>query len=531
MERDHLSFPEALDELARRAGVEIRREAGAKGSVPGENERLVRAHDVAVRLYCETLESREGEAARAEIARRRFPPEIVRAYRLGAVPTAWEWLVSRARREGIGADVLERAGLAVRRDDGTHYDRFRDRLMFPIEIMGPRVIAFGGRVLGEGEPKYLNSPETPLFRKRKTLYGLPHASAAMRASREAILVEGYMDVLALASAGFANVVGALGTAFGPEHAQLLARAVDRVVVAFDGDAAGVKAMLASVGPLVSAGLDVRVVLLPAGEDPDSFVRAQGADAFRTAIDKSRGIVDALLGDEAYETPAGRDRALRRALGALAGLDDPIRRRVHLQEIAERTRVPVDLLDERLTALRDRERAPAHRDAPSPAARVERAKTRSSWNDAPDRTYLGILLHHEKQATGLLARVPPEEIVDPVVRRIVTRIQEHAGHGSLPTAAALLEELRDDEEAVSVVGEIAVAKDFDVEPERAAEVCVRRLAMRTLNAHAASLDREMRKAKAQGEEARSIELVQRRLEIMKRIEALRTESEPKTQGER
>ncbi len=320
--------------------------------------------------------------------------------------------MGRARRDGIGSDVLERAGLALRRDDGSHYDRFRDRLMFPIEAMGPKVIAFGGRVLGEGDPKYLNSPETPLFRKRKTLYGLPQASAAMRTSREAILVEGYMDVLALACAGFANSIGALGTAFGAEHAQVLSRAVDRVVVAFDGDAAGTKAMLASVGPLVSAGLEVRVVMLPQGEDPDSFVRTHGADGFRAALAKSQGVVDALLGEEAYESAAGRDRALRRALGALASLDDPLRRRVHLQEIAERTRVSVDLLEERLGKLREREHSPAPREeAPHPAAHVQRAESRPARaaavvprTNALDRTLLALLLHHEHLAPGILGRI-------------------------------------------------------------------------------------------------------------------------------
>ncbi|HET9887281.1 MAG TPA: toprim domain-containing protein, partial [bacterium] len=328
----------------------------AEKSAAADHDRLYRAHEIAATLYRKTLESSEGAAAREEIARRKFSPEIATEYRLGAAPEAWDRLVSAARREGIDGELLVRAGLAVRRESGSgHYDRFRGRLMFPIEAAGPRVIAFGGRVLGEGEPKYLNSPETQLFRKRKTLYGLPQASAGLREAKEAILVEGYMDVLALASAGFRNALGALGTAFTPEHAAALARIVPRVIVIFDADDAGDKAMLASAGPLLAAGLEVRVVTLPRGEDPDSFVRQSGADAFRALLETSHDVIAALLGDGAYENdPTAKDRAVQRAMTILAEIRDPYRREVYLQQIANQTRSSKDFLAE---LLGEKEREP------------------------------------------------------------------------------------------------------------------------------------------------------------------------------
>lgn len=353
MEHDHLSFPEALEELSKRTGIPLPVTQG-QSQAPGEYEKLYRAHEIASQLYRETLDGPGGQKAREEIARRRFDPGVVREFHVGAAPEAWDRLLSTARRADVSAEILEKAGLAIRRESGSgHYDRFRDRLMFPIEVMGARVVGFGGRVLGEGDPKYLNSPETPLFRKRKTLYGLPQASAKLRETKEAILVEGYMDVLALASVGMTNVIGALGTAFTPEHASVLARVVERVFVVFDGDAAGMKAMMASAGPLLGAGLDVRVVLLPPGEDPDSLIRDQGVEVFRSALAKNRSIVDALLGDEAYEGGAGRDRALRRALAAIAELDDPLRRSIYIQEIASRTGMQERVLEERVLADREK----------------------------------------------------------------------------------------------------------------------------------------------------------------------------------
>lgn len=514
MEHDHLSFPEALEELAKRAGIPITLGPPDKLAA-GEHDRLYRVHEIAARLFRETFEGEEGKLGRDEIAKRRFTPEVVREYRVGAAPASWDRLLSLARREGIGPDILEKAGLAIRRESGTgHYDRFRNRLMFPIETMGPRVIAFGGRVLDDSEPKYLNSPETILFRKRKTLYGMPQASAKLREKREAILVEGYMDVLALASVGIRNVIGALGTAFGAEHATMLARAVDRVFVVFDGDAAGTKAMLASAAPLLAAGLDVRVVAMPHGEDPDSLVRERGAEAFLEAMAKSRGVVDALLGEEAYESVAGRDRAARRALAALEGLDDPLRRRVYIQEIAARIGVPEEILEGRLTHGREpsREKAAARPRQFSPEAPARRAS-------ALDRAVLGVLVHAPTAGEMMLRDFGPESIEDPVVRRIVERVVEALAAGDPADANALLTTFAEDDEAATLLGAIATSEEFGRHAEQIARDCERQLAMRALESEEEGLLREMRKAKASGDDGRSLELGQERLEVRRRRDAL------------
>jgi DNA primase len=296
MEHDHLSFPEALRQLAVGAGIDLSPYEGRGGGASEEFDLLYKAHALAARLYLETLRGREGAAARKAIAERGLTKEVVEAYHVGAAPNAWDRLLGAARRQGISPAILEKGGLAIRREKGSgHYDRFRSRLMFPIETARTKVIGFGGRVLDDSEPKYLNSPESPLFRKRKTLYGLPQAARGIRENREAILVEGYMDVLALASAGIGNAVASLGTAFTEEHARLLARSVDRVFVVFDGDSAGRKAAHQSAGPLLASGLEVRMVLLPEGEDPDSYVRRHGPEDFLGVLERGRGVMDTLLG--------------------------------------------------------------------------------------------------------------------------------------------------------------------------------------------------------------------------------------------
>ncbi|MBZ0268400.1 DNA primase, partial [bacterium] len=349
MEHDNLSFQEALRNMAQRAGVDLSPFEGRGDGVAHDYDQLYAAHAIAARLFEKLLQGKEGEAARAEIRRRGYSEEIVTQYRLGASADSWDRLLTEAKREGIPPEIMEKGGLAIRRDargegdgGGTkgarggrgHYDRFRGRLMFPILAVGPKVIAFGGRVLDDGEPKYLNSPESPLFRKRETLYGIPQALSALRETRHAILVEGYTDVLGLANGGIHGSLAALGTAFGSAHAAWLARSCDRVTVVFDGDDAGRKAAYGSAGPLLGAGLDVRMVMLPPGEDPDTLVRKQGADAMRALLDAGAEVVPTLCGNEAWESPAGRERAVRRVLDALVSVEDPLRRTVYLDQLAE-----------------------------------------------------------------------------------------------------------------------------------------------------------------------------------------------------
>jgi DNA primase len=519
MEHDHLSFPQALEQLAGRAGIALTFTQAEK-SAAADHDRLYRAHEIAATLYRKTLESSEGAKAREEIARRGFSPEIAAEYRLGVAAESWDWLVSAARREGIDGEMLVHAGLAVRRESGSgHYDRFRGRLMFPIETAGPRVIAFGGRVLGEGEPKYLNSPETQLFRKRKTLYGLPQASAGLREAKEAILVEGYMDVLALASAGFRNALGALGTAFTLEHAQALARIVPRVIVVFDADDAGDKAMLASAGPLLAAGLEVRVVTLPRGEDPDSFVRNSGADAFRALLEKARGVMDALLGDEAYESAAGRDRAVRRALAALCELRDPLRQQVYLQEIQEKLGVSKEVLAARLEQNRREPRPEREPHSASEVGATRRPAAPSRKIDTHDQTFLGLVLHDEQLQENLLEQFGPDEFDDPVVHRIVEMMVKLRTSGSPCSVGSVLDALAGDEEACSLVGMVAVSETIGLKSEQQALDCARRLEIRSLRSRSEELLKNIRKANAAGDEPRRKEAEAQYFELRQRLETL------------
>lgn len=305
MAQEKLEFPDAVRALGKRLGIEVSTDEGQ-----GRNQALYDACEGAAAFFEGQL--RKSEAARAYLAKRGLKPDTVRRFRLGFAPGG-SLLRGEARRQHWSEDALVQAGLLARREGGLT-DYFFNRLMFPIFSLSGKVVAFGGRVLDDKEPKYLNSPETPLFRKGGTLYGLFQAKAYLREGVP-VLVEGNFDLLSLVDRGLNNVVAPLGTALTPDQAALLRRYNSKVALLYDGDAAGRTACRRSLEPLLRADVEPLVALLPQGEDPDSLVRAEG----RSAIDNLvRGAQDFVA-----FVAAGRERAgvsdQRQAVRELAGL--------------------------------------------------------------------------------------------------------------------------------------------------------------------------------------------------------------------
>jgi len=334
MEYEHLRFPEAVRELAQRYGLEVPEEAGGeerKAQPEGEMDvaALARLNEKATRYYEYQLRHHpEAAAVHEYLQARGISGEIAARFRLGFAPEGWRNLLGALATDGTTARGLESLGLVASKN-GRTYDRFRNRLMFPIRDARGRVIAFGGRVLGDGEPKYLNSPEGPLFHKGRELYGLHEGRQALRREERALVVEGYMDVIALAQAGVDNAVAPLGTALTAEQLRLLFRSVPEVVFCFDGDDAGREAAwraLEAALPEMGHGRVVRFLFLPQGEDPDSMVRAEGPEAFRARLDQAVPLFEFLIqglkerADLTYTE--GRDRLLELAAPLFHLIRDP-----------------------------------------------------------------------------------------------------------------------------------------------------------------------------------------------------------------
>ena len=352
---EKMEFPEALKMLAGRYGVPLpvgRREENS------DRQKVLAVNRQAVGYFREQLQRSDGEAARKYLASRGLGRETIEQWQLGFAPDGWSGLKSHLAGK-VPEEHAVLAGLLARKEEtGRTYDRFRDRVIFPILNLSDEMVGFGGRVIGAGEPKYLNSPETAAFSKGENLYGLPLAKEGIRKQGHLVLVEGYMDVIALHRAGVTEAVGTLGTGFTAGHVRLLKRFTDRVVVNFDPDAAGRAATKRSLEVLLENGFEVVVVALPPGKDPDLYVREFGAEGYRARLAEALPYIEYLTREVAGRVDVaqtkGKIEALNEVLPFLARLDNPVQRAGHVEMLATVFGIEDRLvLQELATAVRER----------------------------------------------------------------------------------------------------------------------------------------------------------------------------------
>ena len=351
MNMEGLSFPEAVRRLGERYGIEVEEETVTPEEEQRreERERLLRVTEVACDFYHRLLvEDPAGKPARSYLRQRGFDGEMARQFQLGWAPAAWEALATHLQEKGFDPKwARDRLGLTRAGNEGRgDYDLFRRRLLFPIHDERGRPVAFGGRILEGDGPKYINSPESPIYHKGRVLYGLYQAKDAMRHKGEAIVVEGYFDQLALYRAGFHNTVATCGTALTPDHVRLLKRFSDRVLLLFDQDAAGQKATFRAMEVLLPEGLQVSVVTLEPGEDPDSFLRNHDAQEMQQRLEAARSVVEVFIDQtlaQHGEDIEGRARAVEKILVKLQLLPGDIQRDLYLKDLAVRTGLDEQLL--------------------------------------------------------------------------------------------------------------------------------------------------------------------------------------------
>ncbi|MDZ7261607.1 MAG: DNA primase [candidate division KSB1 bacterium] len=346
MEQEGLSFPEAVRFLAQRAGIPVEQDRQSDLRAK-EKEALYFAIRFAAKFFYLNLTS--SPKALEYLSNRGLGKEVIRQFGLGYSPERWDGLIEYAKAHSVDLSLLERAGLVIPRgpvgDSPTargegYYDRFRGRIMFPIFNLSGRVIAFGARRLAEDDsPKYINSPETPIYQKRQILYGLHQTRDFIRKADRAILVEGYTDLISLYQGGIQNVVASAGTALTEDHARLIRRYTEKVVLLYDSDSAGSAASLRAADLLTENDLDVQVAQLPEPYDPDSFIREHGSQVLTEILDAAAPLIDFKLRileqTQGLSTPEGKARAIRAILDSLVKIKDPIKRSVTLKDVAER----------------------------------------------------------------------------------------------------------------------------------------------------------------------------------------------------
>lgn len=426
MEYQGLGFVETIQDLAARVGMQVPEEERAgrheeRGSVRG----LVEVTTRAAQYYKEQL--KQSPKAVEYLKQRGLTGEIAAKFGIGYAPDGWQNL--EAVFADYSAPELLAAGLVIENDAGRRYDRFRDRVMFPIINQKGEVIAFGGRVIGPGEPKYLNSPETPLFEKGRELFGLPQARQALRDSNVAVVVEGYMDVVALAQHGVGNALATLGTATTAVHVQKLLRQVDRIVFCFDGDNAGRKAAWRALENALEALTDnksIGFIFLPDTEDPDSFVRSNGKEAFERRVTEAMPLSDFLLRELAQRcdltSSEGKAKLIFEAKPLLLKLPTPLLRLQLVKRLAEASGF-VQSEVERLCELRSY--AP-----PAPAKVPRRAPSLAK-----------ALLRLVLQKPALALRLPLDLLPETPERAALFRLHDLAADGGVLAYAGLRERLR------------------------------------------------------------------------------------------
>jgi DNA primase len=501
MQHDRLTFPEAVRQLAEQVGVRMPEQGGSDGA---SRARMIEVLDKVCRYFERTLRDPTlGHEARAYLARRGISERSWEVFRLGAAPAGWRHLTEAAAARGVTNEQLEEAGVAIRAASGAH-DRFRHRVIFPIMNGRAQVVGFGGRSLDAQEPKYLNSPETPLYHKGQQVFGLAQAKDAIIAAKTAVVVEGYFDCVALAQAGLSCVVSPLGTALTQEHVRLLRRYAERVILAFDADAAGEQATVRGIELLLEEGLSVQVARLPDGVDPDEYLARHGAERLRRLLmEESVPLIDALLEQALKRFPSdaaeARVGAAQWVLNVLVKVPDAMLRHEYAQTLAHRLRLDEAALMSELGKLQSR------------GARAAGAKASGSAEDtsAVSRSVTSPVQGAERVLTALIVDDPSrwtqaqhalslDDVTHPTLRLVLRAVCELQASGRSATPGQVISRLRDEGLAAVVSELVELAATMALKDEAFAE-SLARLSHEAAQRELARLRRQLAAAHEAGQE--------------------------------
>ncbi|MCP4901049.1 MAG: DNA primase [bacterium] len=502
MRLEHLGFPEAVEQLAQRFGVQLPARSPDARRRRQEIDTIRALLDEAQKWFTEQLASGPGRRAREELARRGFDPDSWATYGFGFAPDDWRCLL-QALHSRHTESALIKAGLVVAPDSGGRpYDRFRNRLMFPIRSADGRLLAFGGRIIGDGEPKYLNSPEGPTFQKRSTLFALDLAKRAIADEGTAIVVEGYFDCLSLHRVGVKNVVATLGTALTTDHSRLLKRLAEKVLLCYDGDQAGRRAATTGSQVLLQTAVDVGIITLPSGKDPDDLIREEGSSGFTNLLAQPTGLLDFMLEDVAQDRDTRRRRGLE--IAELVGsARDAVTKFALFEDLARRLDLPLEVLREHSGSIGPTRPRPA----PTPIQ-----STQSSPGE--DQLLRMLLVCGAEWRRKVLEAVEPQALEN----RLIAGVFENCSNSNFDLDVedeVFIRALHDGcehAEHQQLIARISLADRPEATPQ-ALEAQLKRLLQRQVRGKSLHLLAKIREAEAAGDTDRVADLQQQKLRLL------------------
>jgi DNA primase len=527
MKMEGCAFPEAVRIVADKSGVQVPVVETSPDYEARNRDRedIRQLNQWAVEFFENSLnETGEGRRALEYLEQRGVSAETRQSFRLGYAPNAWDSLSSHLARCGASATQIERSGLvSFRENSAGYYDKFRSRLMFPICDAQGRVIAFGGRILGEGEPKYLNSPETALYTKGQNLFGLSYAKDYIRRQGYAILVEGYLDFLIPFQHGVRNLVASLGTALTEQQVRLIARFSEkrRIVVNFDPDNAGVNATKRSLEMLLSEGFKVNVLTLPDNLDPDEYIRSRGAEGYHQLLKTSQSFLDYIVEQAIKKNdltrPTGKVETLNEILPYMKMVSDRLELAEHCERIADRLKIDSKLIRDEL-----KKAAQSRQDKVS-----ARAMSATLAIKPAERRLLEIMLNHPEVRRRLIKEISEEDYAGLRTRQLFRLVAEFENQGQEPSYAALSSQLEDEDLAQELLPRLMlsdVSSGGDANEdlkrlEREAMESLKGIRFSLLTERQAALQAEINEAQRAGDLARVNELTMKKFELARQERAL------------
>ncbi len=510
---DKVTFPEAVRQIASRVGMTVpeAEDSREEGNAQRDREALLKVHEIAAGWFREQLATPAGAAARRQLHDRGLTADTIEQIGAGYAPASREALKARLMKDGFPMPVLLRTGLLVQRDEGTVLDRFRNRLIIPIHRDTGAIVAFGGRAMDAGQqPKYLNSPETPIYVKGRTLYGLHLSKSSIARAKHAVMVEGYFDFAQAFQAGITNVVASSGTALTQAQAKLLKRFASKVVLSFDPDAAGQGAAARSSELLVAEGFQVNVAVLPAGDDPDNFIRKAGAAAYQERLRNSRQYLEYLLDRASAGHDFSKDDSRREFLSAMlavaARIPDAAARDQFADRLAHKARITEEVIRAEIRKAAVLKQPMVEERMLAPLGHVKAAERGLIW----------AVMRDTPSGMAALAELEEDDCDGLVTRGILQQARSLQGWPAPSLPPALVERLS--------TGEAALVQEICAHPTApsAAADCVKVLRQLRLDRERAAIQREISRLQEQGpsaDDARMNALLVRSRELKQRIELL------------